>query len=125
MRPDYRKAMIESEIIKLITEAIRQAKDPKLVSKLVTISRAELSNDKRFVDVYVSVVGDENERKALVDHMNRIKGYFRSYIAQNLNLFATPDVRFKEDKGIEASVRIQNILEKLKEDKKGERNSRS
>ncbi len=125
MRPDYRKAMIESEITKLVTEAIREAKDPKLTGKLITVSRAELSNDKRFVDVFISVVGDESERKSLVEHMNKIKGYFRSYIAQNLDLFATPDIRFKEDKGIEASVKIQSILEKLKEDKTSERNTRS
>ncbi|AEH51049.1 30S ribosome-binding factor RbfA [Pseudothermotoga thermarum] len=123
MKPDYRKAMIESEIVKLVMEAIRQAKDPKIAGKLITVSRAELSKDKRYVDVYISVVGDENERKNLVEHMNKIKGYFRSYIAQNLDIYAVPDIRFKEDKGIEASVRVHSLLEKLKEDKKGERNS--
>ncbi|HEY8540864.1 MAG TPA: 30S ribosome-binding factor RbfA [Pseudothermotoga sp.] len=117
MRPDYRKAMLESEITKLITEALREAKDPKLKDLLITISRSELSNDKRFADVYVSVMGDKDERIKTVEYLNKIKGYFRTYLANNLDLYTAPQVRFKEDPGIEASVRIQEILNKIKEEK--------
>ena len=118
MKPDYRKAMLESEIVKLISEALREAKDPKLKDRIITVSRAELSADMRFVDVYVSSIGDEVERKGLVEHLNKIKGYFRTYLANNLDLFVAPQVRFKEDTGIEASVRVQELLNKLKEEKK-------
>ncbi len=117
MRPDYRKAMIESEITKLITEALREAKDPRLKDLLITISRSELSNDKRFVDIYVSVMGDREERARIVEYLNKIKGYFRTYLANNLDLYTAPQVRFKEDPGIEASVRIQELLDKIKEEK--------
>ncbi|HOJ89296.1 MAG TPA: 30S ribosome-binding factor RbfA [Pseudothermotoga sp.] len=117
MRPDYRKAMLESEITKLVTEALREAKDPKLKDLLITISRSELSNDKRFVDVYVSVMGDKQERAQTVEYLNKIKGYFRTHLANNLDLYTAPQVRFKEDPGIEASVRIQELLNKIKEDK--------
>lgn len=118
MKPDYRKAMLESEIVKLVSEALREAKDPKIKDRIITVSRAELSADKRFVDVYVSSIGDEKERKDLVEHLNKIKGYFRTYLANNLDLFVAPQVRFREDPGIEASVRVQELLNKLKEEKK-------
>ncbi len=118
MKPDYRKAMLESEIVKLVSEALREAKDPKIKDRIITVSRAELSADKRFVDVYISSIGDEKERKDLVEHLNKIKGYFRTYLANNLDLFVAPQIRFREDPGIEASVRVQELLNKLKEEKK-------
>ncbi|MEJ5229736.1 MAG: 30S ribosome-binding factor RbfA [Pseudothermotoga sp.] len=116
MRPDYRKAMLESEITKLVTQALREAKDPRLKDTLITISRCELSNDKKFADIYVSVMGDKEERMKTVENLNKIKGYFRTYLANNLDLYSAPQVRFKEDPGIEASVRIQQLLNKIKEE---------
>ncbi|ABV33935.1 MULTISPECIES: 30S ribosome-binding factor RbfA [Pseudothermotoga] len=116
MRPDYRKAMLESEIMKLITEALREAKDPKISGQIITISRVELSNDKRFADVYVSAMGDKDERVKTVEYLDKIKGYFRTYLANNLDLYTAPQIRFKEDPGIEASVRIQELLNKIKEE---------
>ncbi|MGJ8454091.1 30S ribosome-binding factor RbfA [Pseudothermotoga sp. U03pept] len=117
MRPDYRKAMLESEITKLVTQALREAKDPRLKDALITISRCELSKDKKFADLYVSVMGDREERAKIVEHLNKIKGYFRTYLANNLDLYSAPQVKFKEDPGIEASVRIQELLNKIKEEK--------
>ncbi|RKX43785.1 MAG: 30S ribosome-binding factor RbfA [Thermotogae bacterium] len=116
MRPDYRKAMLESEIIRLLTEALRRAKEPVIQNEIITFSRAELSKDKRFVDVYVSVMGDSEHRKQIVDDLEKTKGYFRTYLAKNLDLYTAPNIRFKEDPGIEASVRIQELLNKMKKD---------
>lgn len=106
MNPAYRKAMLESEIQKLLMEALQQLRDPRLKKDFVTFSRVELSKDKRYADVYVSFLGTPEERKETVEILNRAKGFFRTFISKNLRLYVAPEIRFYEDKGIEASVKV-------------------
>ncbi|PLV56957.1 30S ribosome-binding factor RbfA [Thermotoga sp. SG1] len=113
MHPLYRKAMLESEIQKLLAEALRQLRDPRLKKEFVTFSRVELSKDKKYADVYVSFLGSPQERKEAVEILNRAKGFFRTYVAKNLKLYVAPEIRFYEDKGIEASVRVHQLLNQL------------
>jgi ribosome-binding factor A len=112
--------MLESEIRKVLSEALIEMKDPKIdpVKSLITISRVEVSKDKRYADVYVSVLGDESKRKEIVEYFEEKKGYFRTYIAKNIRMYTAPELSFKEDKGIEATVRIGRLLDSIKETKK-------
>jgi len=113
MHPLYRKAMIESEIQKLLVEALQEMKDPRLKKEFVTFSRVELSKDRRYADVYVSFLGTPEERQKTVELLNKAKGFFRTYVAKNLRLYITPEIRFYEDKGIESSVRVHQLLNQL------------
>jgi len=108
MHPSYRKAMLESEMLKLLSEALSQMKDPRIQKELVTITRVELSKDKRYADVYVSCIGGDKEK--VIEILGHAKGYFRTYVAKNLKLFTAPEIRFREDKGIESSVRVHKLL---------------
>jgi len=109
----HRKEMLESEIQKLLSEALMESKDPRIRNELISFTMVRLSKDKRYADVYVSVLGDDEERKATLELLEKAKGFFRSYVARNLRIYTVPEIRFKEDKGIEASVRIHKILEDL------------
>lgn len=113
MHPLYRKAMIESEIQKLLVEALQEMKDPRLKKEFITFSRVELSKDRRYADVYVSFLGTPEERQKTVELLNKAKGFFRTYVAKNLRLYVTPEIRFYEDKGIESSVRVHQLLNQL------------
>ncbi len=117
MNPIYRKSMLESEIQKLLSEAISNMKDPRIKREFITVSRVVLSKDKRYADVYISYLGLDNERKEMLEILERAKGYLRSYIAKNLRIYTTPEIRLHEDRGIESSVRIQKILSDLGYDK--------
>lgn len=109
----HRKEMLESEIQKLLSEALLESKDPRIKGELISFTMVRLSNDKRYADVYVSVLGDEEDRKATLSLLEKAKGFFRSYVAKNLRLYTVPEIRFREDRGIESSVRIHKILEDL------------
>ncbi len=113
MNPMYRKSMIESEIQKLISEAISNMRDPRVKKEFITVSHVIVSKDKRYADVYISYLGSEEERKNVVEILNNAKGYFRTHVAKNLRLFTAPEIRFHEDKGIESSVRVHKLLVEL------------
>ena len=113
MNPEYRKSMLESEIPKRLSEAVSLLRDPRIKKEFITISRVELSKDKRYADIYVSFLGSAEERKETVELLNHAKGFFRTYLAKNLRIYTAPEVRFHEDKGIESSVRVNKLLNEL------------
>ncbi len=113
MNPEYRRSMLESEIQKLLSEAVGMLRDPRIKKEFVTVSYVVLSKDKRYADVYVSYLGTAEDRKKTVELLNRAKGFFRTYLAKNLRIYTAPEVRFHEDKGIESSVRVNQLLKEL------------
>lgn len=122
MKQEYKLKMLESELRKVLAEALMEMKDPNIepLKSLITISRVEVSKDKRYADVYVSVFGDESERKKIISYLEEKKGYFRTFVAKNIRMYVAPEIRFIEDKGIEATVRIGKLLDSLKEKNKND-----
>lgn len=105
-----------------VTEAIRrqvsiiihdELKDPRL--GFVTITRVELTPDLRFAKVFFSVLGKEEDYKKTKKALDSALGFIRRLIAQRINLRFAPEIVFREDRSSEYSVRIQEVLEQLKE----------
>jgi ribosome-binding factor A len=124
MKQEYKLKMLESELRKVLAEALMEMKDPYIdtVRSLITFSRVEVSKDKRYADIFVSVLGDENKRKEVVEYLESKKGYFRTFVAKNIRMYVAPELRFKEDKGIEATVRIAQLLDSIKGKEKSDDN---
>ncbi|AMW32063.1 ribosome-binding factor A [Fervidobacterium changbaicum] len=124
MKQEYKLKMLESELRKVLSEALMEMKDPYIetVRSLITFSRVEVSKDKRYADIYVSVLGDESKRREVVEYLDSKKGYFRTYVAKSIRMYVAPELRFKEDKGIEATVRIAQLLDSIKEKEKSDDN---
>lgn len=120
MKQEYKLKMLESELRKVLAEALMEMKDTYIdpIKSLITISRVEVSKDKRYADIYVSVLGDDKKRTEVVSYLEEKKGYFRTYVAKNIRMYVAPELRFKEDKGIEATVRIGQLLDSIKESQK-------
>ena len=105
-----------------IAEAIRQEasiiihdklKDPRV--GFVTITNVEITHDLRFAKIFFSVLGDEAAYKKTKEALNSSLGYVRKLIAQRLSLRFAPEIAFYEDRSSEYSVRIEEVLNELKE----------
>lgn len=117
MASTYRREMLESEILKVLTVALSSYTSEKDSLGMASIVRVELTKDKRFATVYVSLMGTDDKKKKLVEKLNEDKGFFRTAIAKNIRLFKAPEIRFKEDTGIEASLRVAKLLEQIEKEK--------
>lgn len=117
MSSSHRREMLESEIKKVLTEALSSytGHDPSV--GMVSIVRVELSKDKRYAVIYISAMGEEKKKKTLVERLNEDKGIFRTAIAKNIRLFKAPEIRFKEDIGIEATLRVAQLLQQIENEK--------
>ncbi len=105
-----------------VAEAIRQEasviihdklKDPRI--GFVTITNVEVTPDLRYAKIFFSVLGNEEAYKKTKDALDCAAGYVRKLVAQRLNLRFAPEIAFYEDRSTEYSVRIEEVLNEIKE----------
>ena len=110
----YRRTRINDEVTRVVAEAIRTVKDPRVSGAMITITKADVTGDLKFAKIYFSVFGDESENiKAIKTGLYSAAGYLRSYIARELNLRITPELSFEHDKGMEHGADIMRLLRKI------------
>lgn len=109
-----------SERIKRLQEEIkketsfiiqRKVKDPRL--GFVSITDVELSRDYSYCKIFISVLGDENEREQTMEGLHKATGFIRSELAKKLRLKTVPKLSFHYDQSLEYGSKIDAILKKL------------
>lgn len=109
-RSDKVAQVIKREVSIIIHEEL---KDPRL--GFVTITRVDLTPDLRFAKIFFSVLGSEEEYKKTKKALASALGFIRRLIAQRINLRFAPEIMFQEDRSAEYSVRIQELLDEIKQ----------
>jgi len=109
-----RQERVEEAIRKEVSTIIHdELRDPRV--GFVTITRVELSKDLRNAKVFYSVLGGKEDYKKTKIALDSALGYIRSLVAQRINLRFATELVFKEDHSSEYSVKIQELLNKIKE----------
>ncbi|MCD6459916.1 30S ribosome-binding factor RbfA [bacterium] len=80
----------------------------------VTVLRAEISRDLRNGKIYVSILDDSANKKAVINVLNQSAGYIQHLIGSRVRLRYLPKLRFYYDDVIEHSIHIQQILDEIK-----------
>ena len=112
----YRRTRINDEVTRVVAEAIRTVKDPRVARAIITITKADVSGDLKFAKIYFSVYGAEREDiKAIKTGLYSAAGYLRSYIARELNLRLTPELTFEHDTAMEHGADIMRLLKKIED----------
>ncbi len=101
--------LIRQEIARLISEEV---KDPRV--GFVTVMDARVSPDLRHARVYVSVLGDEGEKRQGVNALQRAGGFLRGRLGRVLEMKYLPELRFELDRSLERASRIEEILDRVR-----------
>lgn len=109
-RHDRIAEAIKKEVSLIIHDEI---KDPRL--GFVTITSVELADDYRFAKIFYSVLGKEEDYEKTKAALDSSLGFIRKLVAQRIRLRFAPELLFKEDRSSEYSVRIEEILNEIKE----------
>jgi len=116
LRAERLAELIKEEISAII---FREVKDPRI--GFVSVTDVEVSGDLRNANIYVSVYGTEEERKASLEGLEKAKGFIRKLLGERITVYHTPELAFHYDHSLEYGVHINKLLEKVKEeDDKGE-----
>lgn len=114
---------INEELKKVLSEIIRDMKDPR-ISPLTTVMRAEATNDLKQCRVMISVYDrDDEARRATVAQLNRAEGFVAREVGRRMDLRHIPTFEFRLDDSIEYSVHISEILNKLEAERKDDGNA--
>lgn len=103
---------IAGEMQKEIADLIRNTiKDPRLPG-LVSVTAVRVTKDLRYARVFVSVFGNEQEKKDALQALKHAAGFVRHEIGQRIQLRYTPEIIFVQDDSIEHGMHISNLIDK-------------
>lgn len=106
---------LAEEIKKIVSNIIRnELRDPR-VSPMTSIIEVDLTRDLRYVNIYVSVLGDDKEKEETIEGLTRASGFIRREIGQKIKARYTPEVIFKLDDSIERGIHMYNVITKVNE----------
>ncbi|KIL44930.1 30S ribosome-binding factor RbfA [Jeotgalibacillus soli] len=89
----------------------RKIKDPRI--GFVTVTDVEVTGDLQQATVYITVLGDEEQRENTLRGLAKAKGFIRSEIGQRIRLRKTPEIIFEFDESIDNGNRIESLIRDL------------
>ena len=109
-----RVGRIEEQLRIELSEIVeREIEDPRI--GLATVTAVKISPDLRHARVFISVLGDEQERKKTLQGLNSAANYARRSLSQRLHhLRRIPELVFAYDDSIETGSRIEELLDQIK-----------
>jgi ribosome-binding factor A len=108
-----RSERLSEEIKRTVSHIItQQIKDPRL-SVMLSITRVDVSRDLGFARIFVSSMGDQNDKAATMEGLERAKGFIRRELGKRLRLRIMPEIDFQIDNSIEHGAYIHSLIEKV------------
>ena len=89
----------------------RKIKDPRV--GFVTVTDVEVTGDLQQAKVFISVLGDEQEKQECLLGLAKANGFIRAEIGQRIRLRKTPEITFEIDEAFEYGNRIDTLLRDL------------
>ncbi|WP_152392512.1 30S ribosome-binding factor RbfA [Paenibacillus guangzhouensis] len=101
---------LKKELSQLIQSEL---KDPRI--GFVTVTGVEVTNDLSQARVFLSVLGDEEQKNNTLKALAKANGFLRSELGKRIRLRHTPELLFKFDSSIEYGSRIEKILGEIQD----------
>jgi ribosome-binding factor A len=108
-----RQERINDEVRREIAEILRsELQDPRIAS-VITVTRADVTQDLKYCKIYLSVLGGEKEQADVMEGIASASGYIRKLLAERVNLRQTPELQFIYDDAIERGIRISKLIDEV------------
>jgi ribosome-binding factor A len=113
---NVRANRVAEQMKKELGEIIGQKiKDPRV--GFVTVTAVEVTGDLQQATIFISVLGDEEEKADTLAGLAKATGFIRSEIGKRIRLRKTPEILFEFDHSIEYGNRIETLLSDLNKKK--------
>ena len=110
----YRIDRGSEDIKREIIAVIRELKDPRVMDKMLTVVRVEVSSDASYAKVYISAMEGLETAKEAVKGLKSATGYIRREVGKRLHLRKTPELNFVADDSIEHGMNIVKMMDDLR-----------
>ncbi|GIO66870.1 30S ribosome-binding factor RbfA [Paenibacillus sp. JTLBN-2024] len=96
---------IKKELSQLIQSEL---KDPRI--GFLTVTGVDVTNDLSQAKVYLSVLGDEEQKENSLKALEKANGFLRSELGKRIRLRHIPELIFKFDESIAYGSHIEKLL---------------
>lgn len=116
----HRQGRLSEEIKKSISSLLLNGiKDPRLTSRIITISGVDVTSDGSYATIYITplTLADEDKSevaKEVLDAFNRAKGTFRRQVGKDIKMRFVPELIFKIDTSMDYGRHIDAIIDEIK-----------
>lgn len=119
MGKGHRQGRLGEEIRKIISDLLlRELKDPRLSSGMVSISAVDVTSDGSYATVYITVLGlnqedEKHQQEDVLAALRSAKGLIKREIGRQIKLRHIPELIFKMDTSLEYGRHIDEIIDRL------------
>ena len=117
MANSTRMGRINDDIQLALSSLLRQVKDPRVQQGMISVTRVETTGDLRYAKVWLSVLGELNE-KEFKRGLKSCGPWLRRELGASLNLRYTPELVFELDHSMEYGAKISRMIEQIEESEK-------
>ncbi len=108
-RLDRINVLLRQEISQLVAHEV---KDPRL-SGLISITRVETTPDLSQAKVFVSVLGNADDKAKTLIALKSAAGFLQRSMRQNLTLRKVPAIEFHIDESIERAAEVLRLMKEV------------
>ena len=101
---------INEDIQRELSALIPRVKDPRVQQGMVTVTGVETTPDLRYAKVFLSFLGEVNERE-LRRGLRSAAPWLRRELGASLTLRYTPELIFERDRSIENGARLTKLID--------------
>ena len=120
MTEGKRVKRLNSLLKEVLAEVIRKdVKDPRM-SPLVTVTSVEITKDLHQAKVFVSIIGDEKQRRDTIEALESAAGYIGVNASKQVVMRFFPTLTFKLDTSVDEQMKIDSLIDQIhrEEDKR-------
>ncbi|MBT2654371.1 MULTISPECIES: 30S ribosome-binding factor RbfA [Bacillaceae] len=111
----HRANRVGEQMKKELSDIIgRKIKDPRI--GFVTVTDVQVTGDLQQAKVFISVLGDDEQKENTLKGLAKAKGFIRTEIGHRIRLRKTPEIIFEWDESIDYGNRIETLLHQLHTD---------
>lgn len=119
----YRRADRVAEEMRRLLAEIWDEEYAEEIPGMLTFTQVRLSSDLRYARAYWSYLGTPENRDSAQGLLERETRNLRRLVGKNLHLRHIPELSFKFDPSVEEGVRIEQLLNEIKSERKDESDS--
>lgn len=108
-----RALRVSQSIKREFSDIIRRDLKDERIGGIVSITEVECTSDCRSARVFISIFGDEEQKKKTMEALNEQVGYIRGELCRRLGLRFAPEMHLKLDDSLERGSKVTDLLGKI------------
>ncbi len=101
---------VKDLMLEVVYEVIRDIKDPRVSSAMVSFNHVKVSPDLGSAIFYVSVLTNRETLPEVVEGLNRASGFIRREVFKKVRMKKVPSFQFIADNSIDRIGKVMDLL---------------